>query len=167
MSLTRIFGAPFVFLLLGFPLHAHDYKAGDIVVDQPWAMPLPPVSVNGAAYLDIKNLGQNPDMLMAADSPIAEKIEVHEHIHENGVMKMQEMAGGLELKAGATVKFVPGGLHLMLIGLKEPLVEGETFPVNLQFEQAGSLEVIVHIQQKDAGALPGDEAHTGHNMEQK
>ena len=129
-------------------ISAHEYRVGDIVVDHPWARPLPSVSVNGAAYIKIHNMGES-DRLVSARSPAAEHVEVHTHLHENGVMKMRKLEG-LDVPKGETVMFKPGGLHLMLLGLTQPLVEGESFPVTLQFEKSGALEVVVKIEQPEA-----------------
>lgn len=70
----------------------------------------------------------------------------------DGVMRMRQLEGGVPLPAGETVKLEPGGLHVMLIGLKQPLTEGQTLPLTLTFEEAGTLEVELAIEEREAGA---------------
>ncbi|MEH6671883.1 copper chaperone PCu(A)C [Halopseudomonas sp.] len=137
--------------LIAFPAVAHEYELGELYIDHPWARPLPPVVPSGAAYLRIQNRGAGTHTLLAARSPIADKVEVHEHVHVDGLMKMQQVER-LTIPAGETVTFAPGGYHLMMFGLKQPLVAGERFPVTLVFEEAGSIEVEVMIG--DAPAAP-------------
>jgi copper(I)-binding protein len=72
-------------------------------------------------------------------------------------MKMRELPDGIAVPAQQTVELKPGGLHVMLMGLKHPLVEGETFPLTLEFEHAGTLEVEVTI----AGIAARDTGHGG------
>lgn len=130
--------------LLACPTFAHDYRVSDLHVDHPWARALPPVAPSGAAYLRIENRGEVPDKLIAARSPIAGQVEFHEHIHVDGLMKMQKV-DQLAVSPGNSVVFEPGGYHLMMFGLKQPLVTGEHFPLTLVFEHAGNIEVDVMI----------------------
>lgn len=161
MNLFRRYGPLAVLFLFVLPVNAHEFTVGEILIDHPWAQPLPPVSVNGAAYISIENRGESADILVGGESPVAEKVEIHEHVHENGTMKMQPVAGGLKIAGGEQVMFKPGGLHLMLIGLRQPLVEGETFPITLQFEQAGEIVIVVNIEKPQGGEMnTGDMDHS-------
>jgi len=135
-------------LAITHPLLAHDYKLGNLHIDHPWARPTPGGAKNGAAYFVIRNDGQKPDVLIAAGANVSERIELHEHINDNGVMKMREVAGGIRVGAGETVKLEPGGYHVMFLGLKQPLKEGEQFPLSLTFKEAGTVEVMVKVEQK-------------------
>jgi copper(I)-binding protein len=135
-------------LAITHPLLAHDYKLGNLHIDHPWARPTPGSAKNGAAYFVIRNNGQKPDVLIAAGANVSERIELHEHINDNGVMKMREVAGGIRVGAGETVKLEPGGYHVMFLGLKQPLKEGEQFPLSLTFKEAGTVEVMVKVEQK-------------------
>ena len=82
--------------------------------------------------------------MLAAKSPIANIVEVHTVIREGEVMKMRA-AGPLEIKAGETIAFAPGGLHVMLVGVKDKLEEGARVPITLVFEKAGerTIEAVV------------------------
>ena len=71
----------------------------------------------------------------------------------NGTMQMRELAGGLPIPADGTAVLKPGSYHVMLIGLKKPLKEGETFPLTLTFEKAGKITVDVPV--KAMGATQG------------
>jgi periplasmic copper chaperone A len=140
-----------VVLLLGF-----DVQAADLAVEQPWARATPGRTTTGAAYLRVVNRGTEPDQLVAAASPVAAKAELHAHEsaasggHAGHVMTMRPVAA-IEVKAGATVALQPNGFHVMLIGLKAPLKEGERFPLTLRFARAG--EVRVEVPVAKAGAM--------------
>lgn len=142
---------------------AQDYMQGDIHIMKPWSRPLPPVSVNGAAYMALMNSGIVPDTLMSVSTPAAQKAELHDHIMEDGLMKMRP-AGAVEIAPGDAVMLQPGGLHVMLMGLTEPLVEGKSFPLTLIFERAGNIEVKVMIsepEQSSHGHMKHNKSKTG------
>ena len=123
---------------------AHDYMQGDLHIMKPWSRPLPAVSVNGAVYMTLMNKGNAPDRLVSVSTPAARKAELHSHIMEGGMMKMRP-AGAIVLTPGEPSVLQPGGLHIMLMGLTEPLVEGNSFPLTLNFERAGSVELQIMI----------------------
>lgn len=134
--------------------HAHGGRAGDIEITHPYATPTPPGAVNGAAYIaTLTNTGQQADRLLRVGTPIAQRAELHSMtVDAGGVMRMRELAE-MPLAAGASVKMRPGeGLHLMLIGLKQPLKAGDSFPLTLEFERGGKTEVKVIVQVPKAGA---------------
>ena len=89
----------------------------------------------------MKNTGTTPDRLMSASSPAAGAVQVHQMKMEGNIMRMRELDGPLEIKPGETVTLAPGGLHLMMLGLKEPLKQGENVPLTLVFEKAGKVDV--------------------------
>lgn len=124
---------------------AHDFKAGDLHIDHPWARATAPQQQNGAAYFTVANDGAT-DRLLEAQSPVAARVELHTHdVDSAGVMRMRQVEA-IDLPAGETTALRPGGLHVMLIGLEDRLVEGEAFPLTLVFEQAGTIEVEVAIE---------------------
>ncbi|MDX1433811.1 MAG: copper chaperone PCu(A)C [Gammaproteobacteria bacterium] len=147
-------------LLLSPALLAQHYEHGDIHVMDPWSRALPPVASNGAAYLQLNNRGGVPDRLVGASSPAAERVEIHTHTMDGGMMKMRRVES-VDLPPGEYVTFEPGALHLMLFGLKQPFVEGETYPVTLQFDHAEPVEVTVTVRPVDAGTSSGH-AHGTH-----
>ncbi len=140
-------------LLIASPAIAHDYKLGALEISHPWARATPPTAPTGGGYLSVKNTGTTPDRLISASSPAAGTVEVHEMKMEGSVMRMRELAGGLEIKPGETVTLAPGGMHLMMMGLKAPLKQGEKVPLTLVFEKAGKIDVELAVVAM--GATPG------------
>ena len=130
---------------LGGGASAGEHAPGGISIAGPWSFELPPVAPNGAAYFRIENRGQASDRLVSAHSPIADRAEVHAHEMDGGMMTMRRVHA-VEVPAQGEVAFEPGGLHVMLLGLKKPLVAGERFPLALGFEKAGTIEVPVEIR---------------------
>lgn len=157
-QLSMLLGAT----LLGAQALAHDFTAGDIHITHPWSRALPPVAPTGAAYLVLENKGDQADRLIAAASPIAERVELHEHIHQDGLMKMQQI-DSVELAPGAQVEFKPGGYHFMLFDLQQPLIEGSDYPMTLSFEHAGEVEVEVKVTGEPAPASSADHDAHGHH----
>jgi copper(I)-binding protein len=140
---------------------AHEYSAGDIHIEHPWSREMPPVAPTAAAYFVVHNKGSEADRLLGVATPHAGRAELHEHIHADGLMKMQQVPS-VAIPAGGEVKFAPMGYHVMLFNLKQQAKDGERFPLTLTFEQAGAVEVEVAVQ-KDAPVVepPQGEAH-GH-----
>jgi hypothetical protein len=120
---------------------ADDVKVGALEISAPWARATPKGASIGGGYLKITNTGAAPDRLIGGSSPISDKLEVHEMSMSGGVMKMRPVSGGLEVKPGGTIELKPGGLHIMFVGLKQPLQQGQHFKATLQFEKAGKIEV--------------------------
>ena len=100
--------------------------------------------------MTITNQGTEVDRLLKVASPVAKKAETHTIETEGGVMKMRPVRA-IEVSPGEPSVLKPGGLHIMLMGLKAPLKEGQEFPLTLSFEKAGSIEVEVVVQR--AGAM--------------
>ena len=130
---------------------AHEFKLGDLEIDHPWSRATPPGAQVAGGYLTIVNHGSGADRLVSVTSDISAKAEVHEMAVKDGVMTMRPVAGGLEIPAGGKIELKPGGYHLMLMGLKRPAKEGESFPATLTFEKAGS--VTVEFQVGAAGGM--------------
>lgn len=145
--------------LVALPATAHEAKKGDLVIDHPWSRATAPSAPNGGAYLSIENKGATPDRLLSARGEAAGRIELHIHTMTNGVMQMRP-AEGIEVPAGGKVELKPGVLHIMLLGLKAPLVKGERFALTLVFERAGEVPVDVVVDAAGAGA-PTQHGH-GH-----
>jgi hypothetical protein len=141
---------------------AHSAGIGDIEITHPFATPSLPGTTNGAAYFStLENTGARPDKLVRAATPVAARVELHTmSVDAQGVMRMREVEA-IALAPKASISMRPGtGFHLMLIGLKQPLKEGETFPMSLQFEHAGPVEVKVVVQApRAADAMPGMHTH--------
>ncbi|MCF7202406.1 copper chaperone PCu(A)C [Pseudomonas oligotrophica] len=139
------------------PHHAHDAHAmhASLVVSQAWSRAMPPSAPNGAVYFQLQNQGSEADRLLSAQTPRAERAELHTHKQVGEVMRMMQVEA-VEIPAGGRVEFAPGGYHLMLFGLKQPLKAGERFPVTLTFDKAGEQTVEVSIQDDaPTGAVHG------------
>jgi copper(I)-binding protein len=145
--LRHVLVASFAVLALG-NLSAHGARVGNIEITHPFATPSLPGTTTGAAYfVALENTGAQPDTLVRAATPVAASVELHSmSVDAQGVMRMREI-DGIAIAPKATIKMRPGmGFHLMLVGLKQPLKEGDTFPMSLQFEHAGKVEVKVVVQ---------------------
>ncbi|GLH79551.1 hypothetical protein SSBR45G_44600 [Bradyrhizobium sp. SSBR45G] len=134
---------------------------GDITVSTGWSRATPGGAKVGAGYFAVTNTGREPDRLVAASSDVAETVEIHEMSTRDGVMVMRPMEEGLAIPAGQTVALSSGGIHLMLTGLKAPLVEGKTVAVTLQFERAGKMAVLLDVLGLGAQAPGGQQGTSG------
>jgi copper(I)-binding protein len=140
--------------------NAHANHDTPIVIERPWARATPPGAPTGAAYLTIMNHGPEADVLVAASSPAAERVEFHETTMNGGVMRMRPATNGVAVPAHGTIVLKPdGGYHLMLSGLKAPLRSGTMLPVTLRFAKAGPIDVVFAVEPigargPSAGATP-------------
>lgn len=132
-------------LLFSAPLWAHEITVGDLQIIHPH-IPQPAASAQAAGgFMAIVNAGSESDRLIGVESDIAAKSEVHESkVDENGVGTMTHI-DALEIPAGETVSLERGGYHVMFMGLKAPLVEGEMHKAVLIFEKAGRVEIEFQI----------------------
>ena len=138
---------------------AHDYSTGEVHIAHPWSREMPAVAPTAAAYFVVHNKGTEADRLLSVATPHAGKAELHEHLHADGLMKMQQVQS-VEIPAGGEVKFAPMGYHVMLFNLKQQAKDGERFPLTLTFEKAGQLEVEVAVHKEaPAGDHPSPEKH--------
>ncbi len=112
-----------------------------------WARATPPGVSVGAAYLTIAG-GSTNDRLVGADTDRATMVQLHTVEGSNGVAAMRQV-DGVAVPTGKQVALAPGGTHIMLMGLTRPLVAGETFPLQLRFENAG--EQVVQVSVRAAG----------------
>lgn len=143
MTLFRLLLAGLPLWLLA-PAGAVAEEAGALSVSGAWARATPGAAKNGAAYFVLKGAKDSADTLVGGSSPGAGVVEIHTHIEDGGVMKMRKL-DKLEVEAGATKVFAPGGLHVMLINLTAPLKEGATLPLTLTFAKAGEVKVEVAV----------------------
>ena len=111
-----------------------------ITVEEAWARATPGGTRTGAAYMTLMNNGASADRLLSATTPVADQVQFHRETDDNGVSRMREVHN-VELSPGGKIIFKPGEMHMMIVGLKQPLKEGQTFPLALQFEKAGHIDV--------------------------
>lgn len=144
-------------ILVALPAYAQEYRKGDIAIENPWARATAGRAANGAGFMKLVNSGSTDDRLIKAETGVAKKTELHTHMMEGDVMKMRPVPA-IDLPAGQSVMLKPGGLHVMMMGLHDPLKQGESFPVTLTFEKAGTVTVDVPIQSvgaKSSGHMGG------------
>ncbi len=138
---------------------AHDFRAGDIIIDHPWSRAIPTRAPTAAGYLTIRNIGAREDKLIGAQTPMANAAEIHEMSVVDNIMRMRPIEGGIALPPGAEVQLAPNGRHLMLIGPKEGFAQGARVPLTLFFEHAGRVDVELVVQAMGARAA-GSHGHT-------
>ena len=138
-----------VLLLPACFANAHEYKAGELEIAHPWSQELPPNAPTVAAYFVIHNSGKTADRLLSFDSPIAGEAQLHEHVMQNDLMKMQQVPS-VDIPAGGNVSFAPMAYHVMLVNLKDRslLSDGKRFPLTMHFEKSGAVTVDVSVQKK-------------------
>lgn len=137
------------FLLLLFTLSALPVFAGtaadEVDIIDPWAREVPPVMSTSAGFLSLKNTGSVEHKLVSASSDGAGMVELHTHINNNGVMQMRPVEN-IPVAPGETAELKPGGLHIMLMMLKETLVAGERLNITLHFEDGSSKQVQAEVR---------------------
>lgn len=119
-----------VLSLFSVSAHAHP------TLENAWVRLLPPNVTTTAAYMTISTM--HSDQLLAVTTDIAERVEMHETTMEGGVMSMRPIAM-IELVENESTILSPNGKHLMLIGLKRPLVEGEKITLNFELKESPAM----------------------------
>jgi copper(I)-binding protein len=153
---------------LSLAASAHEFTHNGVTVSHPWLRATPGGVTIGAAYLKISADEGKADRLVGVSSPVAETGQIHTNTHEGDVVKMRQVEG-VEIPAGKSVVLKPGGDHIMLMGLKTPLKEGDLVKLTLQFEKAGPVEVEASVEAIGAkgphgfnGQPAGDDADHEH-----
>ncbi len=148
-------------MLISASSMAHDYRAGDIYVDHPYARATVAGQTSGGAYLTLENKGSSADTLVSATSPAAASVEIHTmSMTADNVMRMREV-GSLDIKGKEKITMQPGdGYHIMLMGLKAPLKAGDKLPLTLTFKKAGKIEAAIVVEE---GAKKADKMEHHHH----
>lgn len=139
---------------------ARDYTVGSLKIENPWTRATPKGSKVAGGYLRVTNRGEVVDRLSGGTAEFAARVEIHEMRTVDGVMRMRPLPKGLEIKPGATVELRPGSYHVMFMGLKRPLKQGERVSGTLSFERAGTLEVEYVVEA--IGSAGGHDKRHGH-----
>jgi hypothetical protein len=119
--------------------------AGELAVTNAWSRSTPPGVTVGVVYFTLKNDTGKSDRLLKLSTPVASKVQVHRTEVLDGIARMREVAV-LHVDAGQALEFEPNGMHVMLMGLKKPLVEGQKFDLELLFEVAGPRTIKVAVR---------------------
>ncbi|WP_297772365.1 copper chaperone PCu(A)C [uncultured Roseovarius sp.] len=148
MSLKSSLFAALAATALGTPALAQEIHILDT-----YARSASPVAKTGAAFMMIENIGDADDRLVGVSSPAAQKVELHTHLEENGVMKMMHVEDGFAIGAGETLIMQRGGAHVMFMGLTQGFEPGKSIPLTLTFETSGDITVEVPV---DLTRKPGE-----------
>ncbi len=124
----------------------HHARIGELEVTLPWSREVSPHAPVAAGFLSIRNRGEADDRLVAVRSDAVERVEIHELRHEDGMVRMRELAEGLPLPGGATVELKPGGHHLMFFAPGNAFTAGRRVKATLVFAAAGELEVMFDVR---------------------
>lgn len=127
-----------------------------------WSREIPPNAPVAAGFVRIANHGGSDDRLVAVRSDAAERVEIHEVRHEDGMARMRELADGLPLPAGATVELKPGGYHLMFITPDDGFVAGNRVQATLVFAETGELDIELEVRPVGATHAPPAQGHPHH-----
>ncbi|MBU3969188.1 MAG: copper chaperone PCu(A)C [Alphaproteobacteria bacterium] len=158
MTRAPIFAAVLLALAACSPSGSRSGPAPTVQVTGAICRPTPVGRQMTGCYLTLTAAAD--DRLTAAESPAANLVQIHESRIEGGMMMMRELRDGLALPAGQAVALEPGGNHLMLLGVKEPLVAGDTVALTLTFASSAPVEVTATVgQPAAAGADAAPAAH--------
>ncbi len=167
-------GDPFQ-ISVGVPLLSEPPPESDIVVATAWARPtaagmamgdmddgemaegdMPMTAPTSAIYMFIENTGSEDVALISGNTPIANILEIHEtSIGDNDVMQMRPLMDGLTIPAGESVELRPGGFHVMLMDLPEPLVTGDAFYFELTFDNGDTIPLAAPVEDRLMGMMSG------------
>lgn len=141
--------------------HSHSHQAAtSIQVHQPFVRLMPPMQPNTAAFMRLENTTSADRQLVSVSSHVSDVVELHTHNMVDGVMQMRQVAH-IDVPAGGTATLQPGGLHIMLIGLKAPLQEGQTVHMTLYFDDGTEQQVQAPVQHPNA-EMNGSHGHHQH-----
>lgn len=122
--------------------------ATSIAVTNAWAAAQSDTNRPGAVFMEITNSGNQDDILLSIDTPIAKSAQTHKTKKKNEKMRMRK-SKGLDIPAGSTVVLKHNALHVMLMGVLQPLVKGTSFPLTLNFEKGGAITIEVPVKSMD------------------
>ncbi|MBT3069691.1 copper chaperone PCu(A)C [Rhodomicrobium sp. Az07] len=142
--MNRLIAAAMFVSVGGVAANAHIYANKDIAIIHPWARPTPDAAGNAAVYVSLTNNTGAVDRLIGASSALAERVELHETVADDGVIAMRPI-GSIALQPGTLTGLKPGEKHIMLVGLKTKLEEGKPFPLTLSFETAGDIPIELQV----------------------
>lgn len=129
----------------GLLLLSTQVSANLLTVEDAYVRATPPNSKNSAAFMVIKNTDKKEVKLIAAASDIADRVELHTHINEDGMMKMRQVEE-IIIEAENTVSLQPGGYHVMFLNLKQPLKEGQSVALSLYFDNGEQIRLDAPIK---------------------
>lgn len=162
--MTKTLGSTLLLALgLGFAGQGALADEGVGIAD-PYARAVPPGQPNSAVFMRIENAGTGDRALVAAESPASDVVELHTHTMDDGMMKMRRVER-IPLPAGETVTLEPGGLHIMLIGLKQQLMPGDEVSLTLELDDGSSVSLTAPVRKVEPMSMQGHDhgRHGGDN----
>lgn len=132
----------------------------DLSVSDAYVRMAPPGTPTTGAFMTIKNSGSADRKLLRVDSPIAKTVELHNHINDNGVMKMRPVKE-IDVKSNGQAELKPGSYHVMLIDLKQALQEGEKVPMTLSFDDGSTKSIDAPVKKPQAAMKMSDDHSQG------
>jgi len=151
LLVAAMLAVPVAVPLAGFAQQTEAPQPG-VQIDHVWSRAAM-AGRTGVVYLTITDTGP-ADTLTGVATPVAATAGLHETVSDSGVMKMRPVAS-LPITPGKPVTLAPGGYHIMLMDLKQPLKEGDSFPVTFSFAKAGQVTVTATVEKAGAAAMPG------------
>jgi len=145
-AMVRLYLVLIVVLVLTSCVPIGSVVTTGVTVNEPWSRQAMGGD-NGAAFMTITNATSQDDRVISAETSIAQRVELHETVELDGVMSMIPQPDGFPLPAGATLELKPGGKHVMLMGLVNPLAPGQTYELTLNFEKAGPITIEVPVRE--------------------
>jgi periplasmic copper chaperone A len=142
--------------LAGPALAAEMAQVGEVLIHEPWARASLGNAPNSAVYMTLETTGAQSDRLVASSTPVAGKAELHSHSMAGDIARMRPVEA-VEVAPGAPTVLAPGGLHIMLVGLKQKLAPGDSVPLTLVFEHAGAITIEAPVR-----AMAGSGGHGSH-----
>lgn len=140
----------------------HVQSAGDLRIEHAWARATLGSARTGAVYLRIVNEGTTDDKLLAAHTSVAGRSELHDIIRDGTVLRMRQLVDGLTIRPREAADLAPGGRHVMLIDLREALVEGQRFAMRLTFERRGDIDIDVVVEGLRTRQPPSQDGNAPH-----
>ena len=138
--------------------------ASDLAVSDQYIRATPPHAKNSASFLTITNHTNTTIKLIAADSDIAKRVELHNHIKQDGMMKMRQVEA-VEIAANSSTSLQPGGYHIMFLGLNNNLTEGQSVKVTLYFDNGNELNIDAPVKKINSNKNQGstEMSHQAHH----
>jgi hypothetical protein len=149
---SKLFARILTVLALSLPFAPVVAAEGGVSVVDPYARAVPEVVPNSAAFMTLRNAGDADRKLVAGRTSAAGTVELHTHINDEGVMRMRQVPE-IAIPAGGETRLEPGGLHIMLIGLKQPLQPGDTLELELEFDDGSSESLNVPVRKIGMGHM--------------
>ena len=133
--------------------------AASVAVEDAYVRSMPPTQTVTGAFMVFKNTTDSDRAVLSAESDVSDKVELHTHLHEDGVMKMRQV-DKIDVPAGGETVLEPGGFHVMLIGLKQPLKLGQMVDIKFNIDDGSSVQIQAEVKTVMGGMkMKGDMDH--------